>query len=70
MAAAFGGDHVGTRRAARDVANIVLEGARDRSREKNQRSIVDQQERSDSLTRPRKRRVIHKRKRRGAKVAA
>lgn len=70
VAAAFLGDRVGTRRAARDVASVVLEGARDRSREPNKRSLIDQQERSDSLTRPRKHRVIHTKKRRGAKVAA
>ena len=61
------------REAAVQIAETILRGARDRSRDAHLRPILDQQRRTESLTRLRKRRRSARRASRkaaGAKVAA
>jgi hypothetical protein len=50
------GDHVRLRRAARALADAVLDGARDRGTGPLVRSLIDQQRRSEPLRRTRPRR--------------
>jgi hypothetical protein len=47
--AAHVGDELGVRRAGLALANALLLGARDRSRERRQRSVLDQQRRHEPL---------------------
>lgn len=49
--ALYMGDCVGLRRAARDLAQGILDGARDRGTGPLVRSVIDQQRRTLSLTR-------------------
>jgi hypothetical protein len=43
------------RAASIDIATDILRCARDRSRDRNLRPLLDQQQRTDSLTKPRRR---------------
>lgn len=52
------GEHRATRIFAVKIADAILDGARDRGRDKNLRPVIDQQQRSGPLTRARLRRTI------------
>jgi hypothetical protein len=43
------GDELGARRASGTIADAILRGARDRSRERRVRSVLDQQRRHEPL---------------------
>lgn len=70
------GDRVGLRRAACTIAQGILDGARDRGNSPLVRSVIDQQRRTDTLTRLRPSRpgrtpqAVAARARRGDKVTA
>ena len=70
------GDRPGLRRAARDLAHGILDGARDRGTGPLVRSVIDTQRRTDPLTRLRPSRpgrtpqAVAARARRDAKVDA
>jgi hypothetical protein len=51
------GDHRAVRPLAEKIVDAILDGARDRGRDKNPRSVVDQQQRTTPLTRARPRRT-------------
>jgi hypothetical protein len=74
--AVHSGDRLGLRRAAREIAHNILEGARDRGVGPLVRSVIDQQRRTDPLTRLRPSRpgrtpqAVAARARRGDKVNA
>jgi hypothetical protein len=74
--AVYGGDRLGVRRAARTIAQGVLDGARDRGSGPLVRSVIDQQRTTAPLTRLRPSRpgrspqAIAARVRRDAKVNA
>lgn len=74
--AQYNGDRLGLRRAARDLAQGILDGARDRGTGPLVRSVIDQQRRIDPLTRLRPSRpgrtpqAVAARARRDAKVNA
>ena len=53
------GEHRATRIFAAKIAEAILDGARDRGRDKNLRPVIDQQQRSGPLTRARLRRTTH-----------
>jgi hypothetical protein len=54
--AAGRGEHRAVRPLAEKIVDAILDGARDRGREKNLRSVLDQQQRTRPLTRARPRR--------------
>ncbi|MGZ5165732.1 MAG: hypothetical protein ACXWJH_04285 [Hyphomicrobium sp.] len=74
--AVHAGDRLGLRRAARAIAQAILDGARDRGTGPFLRSAIDQQRRTDPLTRLRPSRpgrtpqAVAARARRGDKVTA
>jgi len=74
--AVYAGDRLGVRRAARIIAQGILDGARDRGPGPLVRSVIDQQRRPTALTRLRPSRpgrspqAIAARARRDAKVNA
>jgi hypothetical protein len=74
--ATYRGDELGVRRAARSIAEDILDGARDRGAGPLARSVIDQQRRTEPLTRLRPSRpgrspqAIAARARRDAKVNA
>jgi hypothetical protein len=73
VAAGYTGARAAGRDAAVEIAETILRGARDRSRDAHLRPVLDQQRRTESLTRLRKRRRSSRRSSRkteGAKVAA
>lgn len=49
--AVYSADRLGVRRAARTIAQAILDGARDRGSGSLVRSVIDQQRRTESLTR-------------------
>ena len=51
------GEHRSTRIFAVKIADAILDGARDRGRDKNLRPVIDQQQRTGPLTRARLRRT-------------
>lgn len=74
--AVYSGDRLGLRRAARDIAQAILDGARDRGTGPLVRSVIDQQRRAAPLTRLRSSRpgrtpqAVAARARRSDKVTA
>jgi hypothetical protein len=74
--AVYAADRLALRRAARDIAQAVLDGARDRGTGPMVRSVIDQQRRTAPLTRLRPSRpgrtpqAVAARARRDAKVSA
>lgn len=51
------GEHSAVRHLAAKIVDAILDGARDRGRDKNLRPVVDQQQRTRPLTRARIRRT-------------
>jgi hypothetical protein len=47
------GEHRAVRLLAVKIVDAILDGARDRGRDKNLRSVIDQQQRTRPLLRPR-----------------
>jgi hypothetical protein len=72
--ALYTGDRLGLHRAARSIASAILDGARDRGGGPFVRTVIDQQRRTEPLTRTRRSRpgrtpqAVAARRRRGAKV--